>query len=901
MTVALLLSTVLVTASAPAVAADATAYEPGLIISDAIFFDSATMTASDIQVFLDQKGAGCTPGGDGTPCLKNYRQDTATREPTDRCPGGYAGAANESAATIIAKVAQACGVNPQVLLVTLQKEQSLVLASGSALYTNRYRSAMGYGCPDTAPCDALYYGFFNQVYSAASQFRNYALNPTRYAHRAGTTVNVRYHPNAACGTSPVYIQNQATAGLYNYTPYQPNGPALAAGYAASAGRDGQYGGPTDPDCASYGNRNFYLYFTDWFGPTTQRPPFGVVDSVTAGPASITVNGWALDPDTADPILVHMYVDGVDVAAARAENPRPDVGSVYGKGDRHGYSMTVPASSGQHRVCAYAVDTTGATAPELGCRTVTVVNKAPVGVIDKALAENGEVTVSGWAFDPDTTAPINVHFYIDGTWTGATTAASSRPDVAAVYGNGALHGYSATFPTTSGAHTVCAYGIDPVAQPNPQIACRSYTATVPGSPPHGVVDRVRVTGETISVVGWAFDPDTTDSIEVRAYLDGTRVSSILADLQRSDVGVVYGKGDLHGYGMSFTAAVGNHTVCVRAVDTAGGGETAIGCGSATVAPAFPNRPPVGVIDNATVALGQVTVTGWAFDPDTANPIRVHFYVDGEWTSWTTADRPRPDVGTVYGNGDLHGYSVTFPASPGGHTVCTYGIDPVAEPNPQLACRAFTVANPGQPVRGVVDWLRTAGTTVTTRGWAFDPETTTAVEVRAYVDGTRVSTATADSPRPDVAAAFGRVDDQHGYEWSFSVPPGNRSICVAAVDPVGGGETSLGCRLTTIVNTPPIGVIDWVTATGVQVTVSGWALDPDTTAPIGVHFLIDGVWTGATTAASSRPDVGTAYGKGDLHGYNATFPTTPGTHTICAYAIDPVAEPNPEIACRGYTAG
>ena len=26
---------------------------------------------------------------------------------------------------------------------------------------------MGYGCPDTAACDAQYYGFFNQVYSAA--------------------------------------------------------------------------------------------------------------------------------------------------------------------------------------------------------------------------------------------------------------------------------------------------------------------------------------------------------------------------------------------------------------------------------------------------------------------------------------------------------------------------------------------------------------------------------------------------------------------------------------------------------------------------------------------------------------------------------------------------------------
>ena len=95
---------------------------------------------------------------------------------------------------------------------------------------------MGQGCPDTADCDVRYYGFFNQVQGAAWQFKRYA-NPvgttkvfTWYA--PGKTWNVRYHPNAACGSSPVYIQNQATANLYYYTPYQPNGAALAAGYSA---------------------------------------------------------------------------------------------------------------------------------------------------------------------------------------------------------------------------------------------------------------------------------------------------------------------------------------------------------------------------------------------------------------------------------------------------------------------------------------------------------------------------------------------------------------------------------------------------------------------------------------------------------------------------------------------
>jgi hypothetical protein len=113
-------------------AVDPAEFDPSMIISDSIFYDSSTMSASDIQVFLDQKGAGCVPGSDGTPCLKDFRQDTVSRAATDRCPGGYVGAANEPAATIIAKVAASCGINPQVILVTLQKEQGLVRGSGSA-------------------------------------------------------------------------------------------------------------------------------------------------------------------------------------------------------------------------------------------------------------------------------------------------------------------------------------------------------------------------------------------------------------------------------------------------------------------------------------------------------------------------------------------------------------------------------------------------------------------------------------------------------------------------------------------------------------------------------------------------------------------------------------------------
>ncbi|WP_404431782.1 hypothetical protein LG299_15375 [Microbacterium lacus] len=240
----------------PVKMADLSKFNPGNIISDAVFFNRGTMTEAQIQTFLDGKVRTCSSN---FVCLKDWYDNTRSI-PADAMCGAYQGGTRERASRIIYKVAQSCGINPQVLLVMLQKEQGLILSSAPSAWN--YQAAMGQGCPDTAACDTRYYGFFNQVQGAAWQLKRYANPPgttrifTWYA--PGNTWNVRYHPNAACGTSPVYIQNQATANLYYYTPYQPTGSALAAGYSASP----------DP-CASYGNRNFFQFFTDWFG-STQR-------------------------------------------------------------------------------------------------------------------------------------------------------------------------------------------------------------------------------------------------------------------------------------------------------------------------------------------------------------------------------------------------------------------------------------------------------------------------------------------------------------------------------------------------------------------------------------------------------------------------------------------------------
>lgn len=229
-------------------------FDAGNLIDDTVFFAKDTMSAAQIQSFLSAKVPRCQSG---YTCLKDFGMATTSRSADAMCTAPYAGSGWESAAQIIFKVAQACGINPQVLLVTLQKEQSLVTHTWPS--PERYTIAMGQGCPDTAGCDARYFGFFNQVYGAAWQLKRYANPPgtsqyfTWYA--PGRTWNIRFHPDASCGSSPVYIANQATANLFYYTPYQPNAAAMAAGHGEG------------DRCSAYGNRNFYNYFTDWFGST----------------------------------------------------------------------------------------------------------------------------------------------------------------------------------------------------------------------------------------------------------------------------------------------------------------------------------------------------------------------------------------------------------------------------------------------------------------------------------------------------------------------------------------------------------------------------------------------------------------------------------------------------------
>ena len=236
-------------------------FDPGYIISDWQMGNYNSMSEAEIQAWLTSKNSCANTNYNyylGLSANKNYTWHfenghfiCLSEERFGDNDNEIGFQYSESAAHIIWQAAQDYRINPQVLLVLLQKETGLI--TDPIPNNGDYRKATGYGCPDTAACSSKYYGFKNQIRNAAALFRT-VLDGGWTNYPLGENY-IQYNPNASCGGSVVNIRSLATSALYRYTPYQPNEGALAAGYGTAY-------------CGAYGNRNFYLYFEDWWGGVT---------------------------------------------------------------------------------------------------------------------------------------------------------------------------------------------------------------------------------------------------------------------------------------------------------------------------------------------------------------------------------------------------------------------------------------------------------------------------------------------------------------------------------------------------------------------------------------------------------------------------------------------------------
>ncbi len=190
----------------PATALAEVEFNPHFIISDQEMRDLGSWTRDDIQKFLDSKGS----------YLRIYN---------DIDIDGVA----KPAADIIYNAATANQINPKFLLVTLQKEQSLITDDSPT--QKQLNWATGYAVCDSCSMDdpnvVKHKGFAKQVDDTASLIRWYYENTDKsFVKKKDTPIRI--------DDTDVTPQSWATAFLYTYTPH------------------------------IHGNKNFFRIWNTWF-------------------------------------------------------------------------------------------------------------------------------------------------------------------------------------------------------------------------------------------------------------------------------------------------------------------------------------------------------------------------------------------------------------------------------------------------------------------------------------------------------------------------------------------------------------------------------------------------------------------------------------------------------------
>ncbi|MBW4061660.1 hypothetical protein HJC99_03780 [Candidatus Saccharibacteria bacterium] len=241
----------------------ALAYTDSHLIDDAVFDNVGSMTQAQIQSFLDGSDHRLSAA---STCLASYQTPNFywdgshwhygdITDPSDPLYATAAwsssyGPSTISASAAIFRSANQWGLNPQVILATLQKEESLV--TGTSCTPGRYAAALGYDCPDTLtlhdyPTIGItgtcvnherYAGFSKQVLWAGWQFKfnkERSIGNTAYDGddaltyggymtqgtfaRCGSCALNYYNGYATIDGQSIYLENGSTASLYQYTPH----------------------------------------------------------------------------------------------------------------------------------------------------------------------------------------------------------------------------------------------------------------------------------------------------------------------------------------------------------------------------------------------------------------------------------------------------------------------------------------------------------------------------------------------------------------------------------------------------------------------------------------------------------------------------------------------------------
>ena len=339
---------------------------------------------------------------------------------------------------------------------------------------------------------------------------------------------------------------------------------------------------------------------------------------------------------------------------------------------------------------------------------------PFGHLDQAVpvGQTG-IQAIGWAADPDALSqPLSITITVDGVAAGQVVTALPRPDATAARGTGPSTGFGTTVPATPGPHRVCASAGNVNLGADGPLGCLSVLvpgltpAQIAAHSPFGMLDKATVSGTTVSLVGWAADPDAlSQPLAITATVDGKAAVLTSAKTQaRPDVVAVKHTGPDQGYLLTTTVtANGLHTVCTTAANVSVGNPTTLGCAIVRIGP-VPLTPaqiaahsPSGALSGAVAeSATSLRVTGWASDPDDRNqPLSVVGYLDGNAARTVQAGIARPDLVAAKLAGLNAGYSFAVPTSAGAHNICVWAVNINIGANKFLGCASLSTPAQAMP--------------------------------------------------------------------------------------------------------------------------------------------------------------------------------------------------------------
>ncbi len=329
-------------------------FNANYLMDDYTFENTGTMNPGQIDSFLNAFPNSCissNPNGNGNPGF-NTPDPTgwSSSEPNNH---GYTFGGNVTAGQAIYDAARIYNLNPEVLLATLQKEQSLVTGdSGGCHYTNQSPGSacdrsiygtvggcvfigMSYACPGS--CDASYNGFSLQLLAGAwllrfAEERSKGMT-TGYPGHDPSDENISYY-GAMVGQAytlsdgnTITAQTGATASLYYYTPFES------------------------------GNEDFETIFQSWFGPTTGEgyelviasncssacPQYVVYGTIKQYVTGVAKAAWGLpdQPQLMDPNVLNSYSTGPNLGILATLNTS-SIKTIYFMDNGHSYRIPWPS-------------------------------------------------------------------------------------------------------------------------------------------------------------------------------------------------------------------------------------------------------------------------------------------------------------------------------------------------------------------------------------------------------------------------------------------------------------------------------------------------------------------------------------------------------------------------------